>query len=426
MQEEVEGTTMKTDRGKSEEQVKTASITVGSHRAARRSITIPKLHINKWLLLTASLVVISLGFGFLGGWLETRHNSPLTSLTSSAKLQVVSSESQLISSIAKNVGPSVVSVNVTGQSTQTDLFGFGQSVQQQSAGTGFIISADGIIVTNRHVVPSGTTNISVTLSDGTELDNVSLIGETSDNDPLDIAFLKINDKKGKTLQPVSLGDSSKVQVGNVVVAIGNALGQFQNTVTQGIISGHGRSVQAGDQSDSTSSETLEDLFQTDAAINEGNSGGPLVNTSGQVIGINTAIAGDAQNIGFSIPINDVNGLITSVLKQGKLLRPYLGIHYVSLTPDIVSQLGLSVNNGAYIAPSSDGSPAIIDGSPAAKAGLQEKDIITKVNNTAIDSNNSLTALLGNYNVGDTVTLTVIRDGKTITVKATLAAAPTNN
>lgn len=399
----------------------TATVTVGMRHGAMPNL--PPMRRTP-LVLFAMFLIFSSAFGFLGGWAESRHNA-VTALNTSARQQVVSGESQLISGIAKDDGPSVVSVNVTGQSTQTDVFGFGQNVQQQSAGTGFIISNSGIVVTNRHVVPTGSTNISVTLADGTELDNVSVIGRTSDSDPLDIAFLKINDKKGKTLQPLSLGDSSKVQVGDKVVAIGNALGQFQNTVTEGIISGHGRSVQAGDSSGS-SSETLEDLFQTDAAINEGNSGGPLVNTNGEVIGINTAIAGNAQSIGFAIPINDVKGLINSVLQQGKLLRPYLGVRYVSLTPDVVSQLGLNVNNGAYISPGTADQPAIIAGSPAEKAGLQEKDIITKVNNTAINSKNSLTAVLGHYNVGDTVTLTVIRDGKTITVKATLAAAPTTN
>ncbi len=366
------------------------------------------------------IVLASSGFGFLGGWLQGQHAHTPSSIA--ANKQVVSSESQLISGIAKDVGPSVVSVNVISQTTQTNLFGLGQDIQQQSAGTGFIISSDGIVVTNRHVVPTGSQTISISLSDGTELDNVSVIGRTNDSDSLDIAFLKINDKKGKKLQSLKLADSSKVQVGDKVVAIGNALGQFQNTVTEGIISGYGRSVQAGDSAGG-SSETLEDLFQTDAAINEGNSGGPLVNTSGEVIGINTAIAGNAQSIGFAIPINDVKGLINSVLQKGKLLRPYLGIHYLSLTPDAVSQLGLNVKNGAYITPGTVDQPSIISGSPADKAGLKEKDIITKINNTNIDSNNNLTAVLGRFNVGDVVTLTIIRDGKTITAKATLAAAP---
>jgi len=400
---------------------KQPSLNFGSSQPGSRS----KLARIRKLLLFIPVIAISSGFGFLGGWMQAR-NSPLTSLTKAERQQVISSESQLISGIAKDVGAGVVSINVVGQATQTDLFGYGRSFQQESAGTGFIISSDGIIVTNRHVVSDGRSDINVTLSDGTELHDVSVIGKTSDNDPLDIAFLKINNKKGKTLSPVSLGDSSKVQVGDVVVAIGNALGQFQNTVTQGIISGHGRSIRAGSRDDiGGGSEALEDLFQTDAAINQGNSGGPLVNISGQVIGINTAIAGGAQNIGFAIPINDVNGLIATVLKEGKLLRPYLGIRYISLTPDIVSQLGISVNNGAYIPSSNEIEQSIIAGSPADKAGLKEEDIITKINDTEIGPSNSLTALLGKYKVGDNVTLTVIREDKTITIKATLAAAPTN-
>ncbi len=363
--------------------------------------------------------------GFLGGWLGSRsQNHQATSYNQAASKQVVTTQSQLINQIAKDVSPSVVSVDVTTQSNQTNFFGFNTPSQEQAAGTGIIISSDGIVMTNRHVVPAGTTTVSVTLSDGTTLDNVSVIGRTADSDPLDIAFLKINDKKGKTLQAATLGDSSKMQVGDMVVAIGNALGQFQNTVTNGIISGYGRNVQAGDQtSGGSTTETLQNLFQTDAAINEGNSGGPLVNADSQVIGINVAIAGGAQNIGFAIPTNDVKGLITSVLNKGKLERPYLGLRYVSLTDDIAYQYNLSTKRGAYIAPGS-GQSSIISGSPAEKAGLQEKDIITKVDNDSIDENHSLTSLLGQHQVGDKVTLTVIRDGKTITVPVTLEAAPT--
>ena len=363
--------------------------------------------------------------GLLGGYTGSilyNHNNTLGSTTRSQKQQYVSNESQLISQIAKDVGQSVVSVDVTSQSTSQDFFGFLNSSSQQSAGTGFIISSDGTIVTNRHVVPSGTTQVSVTLADGTRYDNVQVIGRTSDSSPLDIAFLKITDTKGKTLVPVTLGDSSKMQVGDRVVAIGNALGQFQNTVTSGIISGYGRDVQAGDQS-STSSENLTDLFQTDAAINEGNSGGPLVNINGEVIGVNTAVASGAQNIGFSIPMNDVKGLISSVLGSGKLEQPYLGVRYISLTPDIAYQYNLNVNHGAYIAPSSDGSASVLPGSPAEKAGLKEKDIITRINNITIDDKTSLTSALTRFKVGDNVKLTVIRGGKTITIHATLAATP---
>jgi serine protease Do len=365
----------------------------------------------------AFLLLLCLSLGFLGGWLGSRGTS-FHSNTPEVRQQVMSSESQLISEIAKNVGPSVVSVNVTSQTSS--FFG---TAQGESAGTGFIISADGVIVTNRHVVAGNTQSVSVTMSDGTKFSGVAVLGQTNDGDPLDIAFLKIKDLGGKKVTPVKLGDSSKVQVGDKVVAIGNALGQFQNTVTSGIISGYGRSVQAGDELGG-SSEDLQNLFQTDTAINQGNSGGPLVNTSGEVIGINTAVAGNAENIGFAIPINDVQGLINSVLKQGKLLRPYLGVRYVSLTDDISYQYNLNVKRGAYLAPS--GEASVVAGSPADKAGLQEKDIITKIDGVAIDENNSLTSVLGRHSVGDKVTLTVIRDGKEISLTAKLEAAPSQN
>jgi len=369
----------------------------------------------------ALLIIISLGAGFFGGWIGSKDRITTTDKNTKTSQQIILNESQLISEISKNVGPSVVSINVTSKSSQLDFFGFSQPTQQESAGTGFILNAEGIIITNRHVVPSEASKVSVTLSDGTELDNVSVIGRTNEGDPLDVAFLKVNDKRDKTLVPVKMGDSSKMQVGDKVIAIGNALGQFQNTVTAGIISGHGRSIQASDGS-IANSETLEDLFQTDAAINQGNSGGPLVNVNGEVVGINTALAGNAQNIGFAIPLNDVKGLITSVLKEGKLLRPYLGVRYVLVTDDYAYQYNLSVKRGAYIAPA-QGQSSIISGSPADKAGLKEKDIIVKVNDTNIDENNSLTGILGRLSVGDTVSLSVVRDGKNITIKATLEAAP---
>lgn len=376
---------------------------------------------RQMFLVAALFIMISSTTGFFGGWLAIRNNTFGPAATKNTQ-QIVLNESQLISSIAKEVGPSVVSVNVTSTVVTQDFFGRAGQSQQESAGTGIIISSD-IIMTNRHMVPVGTDNVAVTLSDGTELDKVSVIGRTSESDSLDVAFLKVNDKKGKTLVAAKLGDSSKMQVGDKVVAIGNALGQFKNTVTSGIISGFGRNVQASEQG-GTVVENLENLFQTDAAINQGNSGGPLVNINGEVIGLNTAIAGNAQGIGFSIPINDLHGLIKSVFEQGKLVRPYLGVRYVSLTDDVAAQLDLSVKRGAYVVAGTSNQSAIVPSSPAEKAGLKEKDIITKVNDKDINENNSLTSVLGRYSVGDTVTLTIIRDGKTQTVKATLAAAPT--
>lgn len=370
------------------------------------------------------LLLASLSFGFLGGWLGSESRSEqATGELSRASQQVVANESQLISQIAKNVGPSVVSVDVTSEQQQVDFFGRGRSVEQQSAGTGIIISESGYVITNRHVIDATATAVSVTLSDGTTLDDVEVVGRTADSDTLDIAFLKIKDTKGKKLIAAKIGDSSKVEVGDKVVAIGNALGQFQNTVTTGIISGYGRSVEAGGSS-GEDVETLQNLFQTDASINEGNSGGPLVNINGEVIGINTAIAaGTAENIGFAIPINDTQGLIKSVLEKGKLERPYLGIRYVTLTDDYAFELNIEQKRGVYITPGSSGAPSIIAGSPADKAGLKEKDVITKVNGTLVDEKNSLISLLGQKSVGESVELTVIRDGKEQSIKATLEAYP---
>lgn len=381
-----------------------------------------------------AIVVLALGFG--GGWLGAASHGDTAGTTANVAQQKVVLEGQatVISNIAKNVGPSVVSVNVTGQSQSqstspyASLFGGGSggSQTEQSAGTGIILTSDGLIMTNRHVVPSGTTSVSVTLSDGTVYDNVKVVGRTGDNDSLDVAFLQIPDTKGKSLQPATVGNSSTVKVGDTVVAIGNALGQFQNTVTSGIISGYGRSVQASD-STGASSENLDNLFQTDAAINEGNSGGPLVNLNGQVIGMNTAVASNSQSIGFAIPINDLSGLISSVKSTGKLQKPYLGVVYIPITSDVAAQYNLKASQGAYVPTSSQasGQDTVVNGSPADKAGVQPGDIITKVNGTAVNQTTSLTSLLGQHKVGDNVSLTIVRDGKTITKSVTLEAAPTS-
>lgn len=366
------------------------------------------------------LILVALAAGFGGGWYGAGANTQTK--TNKINQQIVSSESQLISQLAKEVGPSVVSVNVISETTRTGFFG-PILAEEQSAGTGIILNEQGVVITNRHVVPPGSTNVSVTLSDGTELNSVEVIGRTAANDSLDVAFLKIKDTKGKKLKPAVLGESSKVQVGDKIIAIGNALGQFQNTVTAGIISGFGRSVMAGDESGS-SSESLQNLFQTDAAINQGNSGGPLVNMSGEVIGINTAVAGGpAENIGFTIPIDDIKGLIRSVLTKGKLERPFLGIRYISLTDDYAYQYNLSVKRGAYILPSSGALPSIIPDGSAAKAGLKEKDIIIKVDNTVVDEKHSLTSLIGRKSVGEESNLTIVRDGKEQTIKVKLQSAP---
>ncbi|MBI2007961.1 trypsin-like peptidase domain-containing protein [Candidatus Saccharibacteria bacterium] len=398
-----------------------SSFSTGPSRARRSSIL--RIPAAGWLGRGLLIGIISLLFGFGGGWFGARiyTNNQQIAGSTAAKQQIISGESELISQIANDTNSGVVSVNVQRKVTTSTFFG--NDVQtQKAAGTGFIISSNGTIITNRHVVPSGTSEVSVTLADGTIYKNVEVLGRSASTSSLDVAFLKIKDLKGKKLTPLALGDSSKVKVGDKVIAIGNALGQFQNTVTSGIISGFGRDVAAGGEA-GQAAEILTDLFQTDAAINAGNSGGPLVNIAGKVIGINTAVAGGADNIGFAIPINDVKSLISSILEKGKLEQPFLGVRYVSLTDDLAVQFGLPLKRGAYILPSDDNQPSIVTDSPAAKAGLQEEDIITEVDGTKIDDKTSLSSVLGRFRIDDTINLVVVRGEKTLTIKATLEAAP---
>ena len=315
-----------------------------------------------------------------------------------------------IASIANAVSKSVVSI-VT--STDQKSFFSNETTSQTAAGTGFILSSDGYVATNKHVV-SGASKIGVILDNGTAYEDVELVG----TDPLnDFAIIKINNVNN--LSPVKLGDSKTTSAGQQVVAIGNALGAYQNSVTSGIISGKGRSLTATD-SGRTQYETLSDMIQTDAAINGGNSGGPLVNAAGEVIGINTAYASQGNNVGFAIPISSVKGIIKNVLSGKGFERAVIGVRYINLTPTIAKEKNLSVTRGALIA-SSKNNKAIISGSAGDKAGLKENDIITAVNGTEIGNSGSLSSLIGEYSVGDTVKITVVRGGKTETLELTLAA-----
>ncbi len=368
--------------------------------------------------LVKRLISISLVFGLVGGaaggYLIERYLPGSKAV--GTKQQIVLQDAQAVTDVVKNVSPSVVSV--TSLETVQSFSFFGPTTnQQQGAGSGIILTEDGLIMTNKHVVSSDQASYSVITNDGKEYKNAKVLAR----DPInDVAFVKI-DAHG--LKPAELGDSSTLEVGQRVLAIGNALGQFANSASEGIISGLGRPITAGDQF-SSSSENLTDLIQTDAAINPGNSGGPLVNIAGQVIGMNTAVAGNAQNIGFSIPINEVQVAIKSVRAGSKISHPYLGVRYTDLTPDLAASKSINVTKGAYITGDAQ-SPAVIAGSPAASIGLKDGDVITKINNDAIDSTHSLTSLIGRYNVGDKVKVTYVRDGKEQTGTATLAEAPSS-
>ncbi len=363
--------------------------------------------------LVSMSVIVGLISGGLGAYGFMRLLSSSASNGVVTKQALVLQESSAVIDVAKKVSPTVVSI--TSKSMSTNFFG--QPQEQDAAGTGIIVSSDGLILTNKHVAADPTARYTVITSSGKQYTGAKVIAQDPTND---IAFLRIT---ATGLPVATLGDSSAVQLGQQVVAIGNALGEFQNSVTAGIISGVGRPVTAGDGG--ASAETLDNLFQTDAAINPGNSGGPLVNLAGQIIGMNTAVAGqNSQNIGFAIPINEARPLVASVESTGKIIWPYLGVRYISLSAGVAANNGLPLSMGAWL--ESDGAnPAILAGSPADKAGLKVGDIITKVNGKDITVANSLSAAVGQYKVGDKVTLTVRRGMKTLTISIVLAQAPAN-
>ncbi len=290
----------------------------------------------------------------------------------------------------------------------------GTKLQEVGGGSGFIISSDGLIVTNKHVVNDTKAEYTVFTNDGKKYDAQVLA-----RDPArDLALIKIN---GQNLPTLKLGDSDSIKLGQTAITIGNALGEFRNTVSVGVISGLARNITA---SGAGLTETIEGLIQTDAAINEGNSGGPLLNLKGEVIGINVAMVSGAQSIGFSIPINQVKKAIESVRISGRIIVPYLGVRYTIITSDLAAKEKLPVKDGALVKGSGN-EPAILPNSPASKAGLQSGDIITEFNGEKITQDNYMAKIIQKYNVGDTISLTVLRAGKEIILKTTLEERPSN-
>ncbi len=374
-------------------------------------------------IVMLSLGIICLFFGMIGGvggvLLLSSDNSSLAkkmgindlsgiSIPTTRTEKLVLEESSAITDTVIKVSPAVVSIQAK---TQVQNI-FGQIVEQQGAGTGFIITNDGLVITNKHVVTDASAVYTVVMSDGKTYD-----AKVQSQDPIqDLAVMKID---AKNLPVVDLGDSDEVKVGQWVVAVGNALGRFENSVTAGVISARNRTIQATDASGSNG-EVIDDMFQTDAAINPGNSGGPLVNLKGQVIGINTAVASNAQSIGFAIPINAAKSAIESIKKTGKIVRPYLGVRYVAITKDIATQNQLKYDHGALVVRGSGiGDFAVVSGSPADKAGIVENDIVLEVNGEKIDQNNSLVKLIQQYKIGDEITLKVYAKGVEKEVKLKL-------
>lgn len=293
----------------------------------------------------------------------------------------------------------------------------GTKLQQVGAGSGFLVSQDGLIVTNKHVISDKSAQYMVYLNDGSK-HTAKVIARDPVND---LAVIQI---VGSGLPYLQFANSDVLQVGETAIAIGNSLGEFSNTVSVGVVSGLARSITAGDMAGM--SEQLDNVIQTDAAINQGNSGGPLLNLDGRVIGVNVAVAQGSQNIGFSLPANLAKSVVDSVQKNaGKIIRPYLGIRYTLITPELKDANHLTVNYGILvIRGSSKDEPAIAPGSPADKAGVLENDIILEADGKRLTSDASLSTIVRNHKVGDTITLKVISKGKTRTVKVTLEAVPT--
>lgn len=319
----------------------------------------------------------------------------------------------------KRVRPAVVSIIVYGydDTITVDMLTGRETITKERVekgqGSGFLISPDGFIITNKHVIDTGSEKdgeYRIMLNSGKQY-YAQFIGR----DPVyDLAILKIFDKD---LPFVELGDSNALAVGTTVIAIGNALGKYQNSVTKGIVSGLGRSLFASDLHGH--SENLDNVIQTDADINLGNSGGPLIDLYGRVIGINVATDLSGVGVGFAIPVNDARPAIRSALEKGRIIRPRLGIRYIMLIPELVRDFELKSEYGAWIKPGEADDPAILPNSPAAEAGLLENDIITEINAIKLQDKNTLLSVVQKYQVGDRIGLKIQRGDKILIREAVL-------
>jgi serine protease Do len=395
------------------------------------------------------LVLISLLAGTLGGiFISTYYYKEIEKIFSKLKIEIPqrkvekpestpylpqTSQEEAIIKVVKEASPAVVSVIITKDIPKLKLyyeepfkefeefFGIpfefkiprykqeGYEKQEIGGGTAFFISEDGLLLTNAHVVSDKEAEYTVLTNDGKKYPAKVLARDTV----RDLAILKV---EGGPFPTLKLGDSDKLEIGQTVIAIGNALGEFRNTVSVGVISGLGRTITA---SGGGIIETMEDVIQTDAAINRGNSGGPLLNLKGEVIGVNFAMASGAENIGFAIPINKAKRDIEQVKKTGKIVFPFLGVRYVIITDEIQKENNLPVNYGAWIVKGERGESAIFPGSAAEKAGLKEGDIILEFNGEKITSQNPLAKIIMKCNPGDEVILKILRQNKEFSVKVVL-------
>ncbi len=388
------------------------------------------------LMLSCFTIISSCFAGLVGGFVGTKipgawNVNNLAQQITNQDVKVVNEQSEVID-VASKASESVVSIVISkdvpvyenyyvNPYDEEDPYGFnfqipqrrqtGTEQKQVGAGSGFVASADGMIITNKHVVDDESASYTVIFNNEKKYDAKVLARDTL----LDIAFLKI---EAKDLKPLNLGSSENLKVGQTVIAIGNALGQFSNTVSTGIISGLKRDITAGDSKGL--SEQLSDVIQTDASINLGNSGGPLLDIQGNVIGVNVAIASNAQNVGFAIPVDVVKDLLQRLSKEGKIERPALGVRYQLVTKTLQEKNKLTVDYGALVVRGTSADDlAVIPGSPADKAGIVENDIILEVNSVKVNAKNPLVNLIQSYKVGDEVTLKILRKGQELSVKVKL-------
>ena len=362
---------------------------------------------NFWLIVL--VILVSSAFGFLAGLISSDYFPTYPPLGTENLYLPQTSQEEAIIKAANLASEAVVSIIITKDLPIFERYNIGpfefevpqyQEFEEREigGGTGFIISEDGMILTNAHVVSDREADYTVLTNDG-QRHKAQVLGRDTLRD---LAILKVSDSK--KFPALNLGDSDNVQIGQTVVAIGNALGEFRNTVSVGVISGLGRTVTAQGGGFIT---TMEDVIQTDAAINRGNSGGPLLNLKGQVVGVNFAIAEPAQNIGFAIPINKAKKSIEQVQTLGKIVYPFLGVRYALL------------DEGVLVQRDESGEPAVFPGSAAEKAGLREGDIILEFQGKKITRENTLARIIMQHDPGDKITLKIKRNNRELTVEVTL-------
>ena len=402
------------------------------------------------------IILLSFFFGLLGGYVaKIDTTSPLARIfrpmttkvkeipgkNTSALGEGVPADDQNVVSVVEKASPAVVSIVVSKDVPKVRNFfqmpmgfpfffggpddtsggvdngsGSGSTHQKVGSGSGFFVNSDGYIVTNKHVVSDSQADYTVIMSDGRELPATVLA-----LDPVnDLAVIKV---EGKDFPSLAFGNSDMLKVGQTVIAIGNPLGEFANSVSRGIVSGLKRHVTAGSQF-GEEEETLRDIIQTDAAVNPGNSGGPLLDLAGDVIGVNVAVAQGAENIAFAIPVNQIKRSVEEVKAKGKISVPYIGVRYVLLNEEAAKQMGIKTTKGALIQRGQRITDlAVIPGSPADKAGLAENDIILSIDGQAIDADHPLATIIAGKQVGDTVTMKVLHRGDEETVSIKLEERP---